>query len=92
MSTGGIFWFFFSFSFICYEHIPQLCWEICFCSSSYKILFKINTLFLSEQMSLRRLATLYKNPRARLNLSVSLVEGNKQNLPILGKDNNGVYF
>jgi len=55
-------------------------------------LFKINTLFLSEQMSLRRLATLYKNPRARLNLSVSLVEGNKQNLPILGKDNNGVYF
>jgi len=28
-----------------------------------------------------------KNPRARLNLSASPVQANKQNLPILGKDN-----
>jgi len=34
---------------------------------------KINTSFLSGRMSLRRLAKLYKNPRARLNLLVSPV-------------------
>jgi len=41
-------------------------------------------------MSLRRLAKLYKNPRARLNLSVNPVYANKENLPISDKDNNGV--
>jgi len=41
-------------------------------------------------MSLRRHSKLYKNPRARPNLSVSPVQVNKQNLPILGMDKNGV--
>jgi len=43
-------------------------------------------MFFSDRMSWK----LYKNPRARLNLSVSPVEANKQNLPMLVKDNNGV--
>jgi len=41
-------------------------------------------------MSLKRLAKLQKKTRARLNLSVSPVQANKKNLPILGKDNKSI--
>jgi len=55
----------------------------------YKVFQNHHVVFF-DRISLRRLAKLYKNPRASLNLSVSPVQANKQNLTILGKDNNGV--
>jgi len=41
-------------------------------------------------MSMKILAKLYKNPRARLTLSVRAIEANKLKQPILGNDNNDV--
>ena len=46
-------------------------------------------MFFSDQMSTRRLSKLYKIQRVRINLSVSPVQANKQNLPILDTVNNG---
>jgi len=71
MSRAGIFGFFFRFSFKSTSHI--FLWEIAFVLYHIQKFSKINTLFFSDRMSLRKLAELYKNPRARLNLSVSSV-------------------
>jgi len=64
-STSGSFGFVFTFSFNCYEHFAHFCLENCFCSSSYKRFYKINTLFFLIGWAWEDLLS-WTNTRARV--------------------------
>jgi len=66
------FWIFLYFFVYLLRALPTFLFGKLILSSSYKKFSKINTSLFSDRISLRRLAKLYKNPRARLNLPVRI--------------------